>query len=147
MTPLYIDRANILAAAREYIGVPFKHQGRGHAGIDCGGLITCTAYDCTMRDIQVTGYRREPNPPQFRAILAANFDPVAFDDLAPADILTFALPAEQHLAIVTALEPLTILHAYEAAGCCIEQPVSPTWRRRIRGCWRFREAAPWLPED
>jgi hypothetical protein len=44
-------RAEIIAKAREYLGTPFRHQGRlkGRA-MDCGGLPLCVGQDLGMLD-------------------------------------------------------------------------------------------------
>ncbi len=147
-TTALVDRQRIVDTARSYVGTRFLHNGRMKGGgVDCAGLLTCTAYDLHMRDVIVSGYSREANEAMFRALLAEHCDPIAFAELAPGDILTFALPKEQHLALLSRVKPLWIIHAYEKAGCCVEQPLTNVWLNRLRGCWRFREAAPWMPED
>lgn len=145
MSTVLVDRAAIVEAARSYVGTPFMHQGRLRGcGIDCAGLLMCVAYDLRMRDVRIDGYSRQPDERAFREALRDHLDAIPYCDLAPGDILTFAFHAEQHVAIVTKADPVWIVHAYEKVGRCVEHPLDMVWMRRVRGCYRFREAAPWL---
>jgi len=145
MTVQYIDRALIVETARAYIGTPFRHQGRVRgAGIDCAGVPIGVAYDLGVVDACITGYDRQPNDTEFRAILDRYTFEIPFQDVLPADMLTFAFLKEQHIAIVTQVDPICILHAYESVGRCVEQPLDKVWLRRMRGCRRFPWAAPML---
>ena len=134
-----VDGAAIVRAARKYVGTPFMHQGRMVGiGIDCVGLVTCVQYDLGLDDLRLGAYNRQPDEDKFRAALLQYLDQVQFAALQLGDILTFRFVAEQHLAFVSSLSPLSIIHAYEKVGRCIEQPVDSVWMRRLRGCYRFR---------
>jgi len=138
-----IARAAIVAAARGWIGTPYRHQAslKG-VGCDCLGLV---------RGVwrEVVGPEPEPLRPyaqewplaspderlldlgatHFRAV-----DPAAF---AAGDILVFRwrahLPAS-HLAIVT--DGVAMAHAHDGA-CVAEVALSAWWRRRIAGAFAF----------
>lgn len=45
-----------VAAARSYIGVPWKHQGRSRAGLDCIGLIILAGRDIGIAVPLVANY-------------------------------------------------------------------------------------------
>lgn len=45
-------------AAIEYLDTPFHHQGRTKWGIDCVGLIVCSARDCGIEVEDFTAYRK-----------------------------------------------------------------------------------------
>jgi cell wall-associated NlpC family hydrolase len=51
-------RTDIVAAARTYLGVPWRHQGRTRAGLDCAGLIVMVARDLALSDYDSTAYGR-----------------------------------------------------------------------------------------
>ena len=136
-----ISRARIVEAARSYLGTPFVHQGRVRdVGIDCAGLVIEVARELEIRSVEITGYGREPDEEQFRRLLRQYMTPIGWDQVEAGDVLTFAFIREQHLAIVSEREPMSIVHAYEAAGRCVEQPLDRTWLNRLRGCYRFPEA-------
>lgn len=147
MNTVLIDRARIVEAARKYLDTPFMHQGRARGmGVDCAGILTCVAYDLRIRDVRVTDYGRMPDAERAKALIEQHMDPVAFQDLAPGDVLSFVIVHDvQHYGLVTQLNPVRFLHAYEVVGKVIEQALGGPWLRRLRRCYRFREAAPWVP--
>lgn len=148
MNTVLVDRPAIVAAARRYLGTPFVHQGRMcGAGVDCAGLLTCVAYDLKLRDVRVTDYGRMPDAERARSIIESHMDPVPFSELAPGDVVSFVIvQSVQHYGLVTEINPHRFLHAYMTVGKVIEQSLVGSWLHRLRGCYRFREAAPWLPD-
>lgn len=145
MNAASIDRSAIVSAARRYLGTPFRHQGRMLGeGVDCAGLLTCVAYDLRLRDVQITDYGRTPDPDRAREIIEAHMDPVTFQELAPGDVVSFVfVQSIQHYGLITDVSPIRFLHAYLTVGRVVEQSLAGPWLHRLRGCYRFREAAPW----
>lgn len=130
----------IVETARSYLGTPFVHQGRHRDyGVDCAGLLTCVAYDIELGDVRVADYGRRPDPERAKTIIEQHMDPVPFRDLAAGDVMSFVIVRSvQHYGIVTEINPHQFVHAYEPAGKVIEVSLSPQWRLRLRGCYRFR---------
>lgn len=50
----------VIAAARAYLGAPFKHRGRTARGIDCAGLVWCAYRDLGTIKPDLQRYGREP---------------------------------------------------------------------------------------
>ncbi len=149
MTADEILSARIVAAARAWIGTPYRHQAstRG-AGCDCLGLVRGV-----FRDI----YGAEPErPPPYTAAWAEergeetlrdaalrHLAPIAREKFAAGDVLLFRLrergPAK-HCAI--AVSRSRMIHAYDrhaVAECAIPE----SWARRLAYAFRF----PPLVED
>jgi NlpC/P60 family putative phage cell wall peptidase len=137
-----IERAAIVAAAREWIGTPYVHQAsRRGAGADCLGLVRGV-----WRDL----FGREPElPPPYTAdwaerqgeetlLLAARRH---LEEIDPADrdagnVLLFRLrggPAK-HCAILSGADRM--IHAYDRHGVH-ECALPDAWRRRIAFAFRF----------
>lgn len=128
----------ILAAARECLGTPFRHQGRllGEA-LDCAGVAVHVArrIGCDVSDL--AGYARTPHGGLLEQALDAQvcLTRVAIADRAPGDLLLMRFTGEpQHLAI---LAEGTIIHAYEAVGKCCEHRLASSWAARIERAYRF----------
>lgn len=131
-------RAIILERAREYLGTPFLHEGRCKGvGVDCAGLAICVARELGLSSFDIKGYSRQPNPIEFRRHLREQMVEKAFAEAAPGDVVSFAFVKEQHIGIVSALEPFTLIHAWESAGQVVEHVVDRIWRARVRGCFAF----------
>ncbi|NKN39608.1 peptidase P60 [Agrobacterium sp. a22-2] len=136
----------VLVAAEQWIGTPYRHQAsRRGVGCDCLGLV---------RGIWRDLYGEEPElPPPYapdwaersgedRLIAAAerHFVTVAGIGAAePGDLLLFRFRphyAAKHAGILAG--PEHFIHAYEQAAV-IRSALVPAWRRRVVGVYRFPE--------
>ena len=107
----------IVAAARDCVGVPYRHLGREPSrGLDCVGLVL-HAYRAAglLTDVVVTGYGRRPDGHALIAEVMRRGRRVPVAEARPADVLAFAgserLPC--HLALVTETSPrVLIVHAW-----------------------------------
>lgn len=130
---------DIVFAARQCVGTPFRHQGRLIAfGLDCAGVAIHVAREIGAGVIDVSGYGRTPANGQLEQSLAIQpcLERVTLSDRAPGDLLLMRFAREpQHVAICAGD---TIIHAYEAAGLCCEHRLSDVWAARIVSVYRFR---------
>jgi len=126
----------IIGAARECLGTPFKHQGRivGLA-LDCAGVIvhTCERLGITVE--QPAAYGRLPHD----AMLEFWADRQPFLERASVpqagDILLMKFTGDpQHVAIFTGEN---VVHAYEEIGRTVEHRLDAKWRKRIVRAYRF----------
>lgn len=127
---------DLVRAARRYIGVPFRHQGRSVLGLDCIGLVVCAARDIglTLRDR--TDYPRDPNG-ELPAELAAQTEPA--DSVRPGDLALMAFAGQPtHVAI---LAGDTLIHGYASVGRVVEHRIDARWRSRIVSVHRLRGIA------
>lgn len=124
--------SDVVEAARQLLGVPFAHQGRSSAGVDCAGLVVL-AHRAVGREVRdAYGYGRQPHDGMMRRHLVESFRPVQEPQLG--DVLLMAFAEEpQHLAIYAGR---TIIHAYERAGKVVEHRFADVWRARVRGVFR-----------
>ena len=138
-----MTRADIVAAARSWLGTPYHHQAalKG-VGCDCLGLVR-GVYE------ELTGKPAETPPPYSRdwaeaasaetMIEAAHrhLDPIAPAEAGAGDVVIFRLRAgamAKHAAILTGEGRM--IHAIEGAPAC-EVHLSAWWRRRIAAAFRF----------
>jgi NlpC/P60 family putative phage cell wall peptidase len=140
-----IDGAAVIAAARGWIGTPYRHQAsvKG-AGCDCLGL---------LRGVwrELGGAEPESLPPYapdwgesdgretLRDGLARHLSPVAVTAIAPGDILLFRMrprgPAK-HCGILAARDDVqTLIHARQNTRVS-EEVFSPFWRARLAFAFR-----------
>lgn len=56
-----VTNNDIVEHARDWLGTRWVHQGRTRDGIDCVGLLVCTANHFELPHEDLTGYRRDPS--------------------------------------------------------------------------------------
>ncbi|RIY01297.1 peptidase P60 [Aureimonas flava] len=144
-------REQALAAARSFLGTPYRHQGsRRGVGCDCLGLV---------RGVWRELFGREPEAPvpytpdwaesgagdPLMAAARHHFQAIPVGDGRPGDLVLFRWrdtgPA-RHCGILD--EPDTagprLIHAYEGASV-VSSPLTPGWAGRIAGTFRFPDEA------
>ena len=126
----------LIRIARTWLGVPFSHQGRSRAGVDCGGLLICIGRDAGMKIAEPPVYSASPDPGIFRAHLAAYCDEIATNDRQPGDVIWLSFAGDpRHVGLVT---DIGLLHAWAKPAKVVEHLIDATWQRRIRAAWRPR---------
>lgn len=130
--------AEIMATARSWRGVPFRHQGRSRNGVDCAGVVRAVGLQHGEVIEDVNGYARQPDG-SMRAACDRYLDPVPAPVLGGVLLMRF-VSQPQHLAIVVDYGEggLGIVHALEKSGQVVEHQLDRLWRSRIVQCYRFR---------
>jgi len=129
-------RAEVVAAAREWLGTRWHHQGRlKGVGVDCAGLIIGVARELELVDFDYSNYGRVPDGQNMTALCRAQMTPVKLSEIAPGDVLLMRFDSDpQHLAFVGDYlggDGLSIIHAYTLARKVIETRLDSVWRSRI----------------
>lgn len=134
------EKANdIITAARDCVGTPFRHQGRiPGVGLDCAGLVIHAA---KYAGLTVRDYLGYPNRP-FNGMLKRMLDDqiclieIETTDVQPGDLLLMRVnAAPQHLAIVSYGN--YIIHAYQNIGKVAEHGIDEMMRLKIVAAYRF----------
>ena len=135
----------LTAAARKYIGCPFRHRGRGPVRFDCAGIVRRAYHDC---GVDLPDFRLYGGDPHRDGLLshvrAALGDPVhsgppPMAALQPGDVLLLRYEHEpHHLAMVAdyPLGGLSMVHADGHAGRVIEHILTVDHLRMITHVFR-----------
>lgn len=126
----------ILAAARECLGTPFKHQGRfKDKALDCAGLVVHVAHQFELEYVDQTGYARLPGAGLLEAALDAQPCLTRVTEMLPGDIALMSFSAgPQHLGF---FDGENLIHAYQPIGKVCEHRLTAEWRNRIVRIYRF----------
>lgn len=144
-----VTSADLVRVAREFVGVKFRHAGRGHLGIDCVGLIIVPAWRLGLTSYDPPNYSPEFDREQLVETLeslcesvwkraALGTPPFPWQALAaPGDVLLLDVRGHPaHLAYWTG--DGTILEAHGKSGV-IERGMDPVTWEAIRAIYRWRE--------
>lgn len=123
-------RSEFIKAARNYINVPYRHQGRNRSGVDCVGLIVCAARDVGYAIPDMVGYRRAGDGVAFMNHVRKNgveiFGATPFKSGQVAAFEQNNFPA--HLGIIEVDGPtILLIHSY-AAHRKVEVQDFQSWR-------------------
>lgn len=135
-TCIMTDAEHIIEVARTYMGVPYLHQGRNRAGLDCIGLIVCVARDLGMDVQDMDRYTTDPEPEKLMAGLAGHLQEIPIGEAAIGDVGLFRVKViPQHTAILT---DVGMIHAYSSpsANRVVEHGIS-NWAERMVAAYRF----------
>lgn len=139
----------IVAKAEEFLGTPFHFGARlKQVGIDCAGLIVCVFAELGGDVGDARGYHEGDQFDLLYRILSSSF--VQVFDAQAGDVLLFRRmdgPASRriysHVGIVTASEPLSMIHAYPggAKPRVLEIPLGPYFTTALLGTYRYKSLA------
>jgi cell wall-associated NlpC family hydrolase len=151
--PIIATRAQFVEACRSLLGVPWLHQGRSSAGVDCVGLITIPAIELGLleRENDVANYQRGPKGDRLDVLLHQHGVRLRnWKDAQPADILAIKYQSEpQHVMVVTRpWHPewgFQVVHSFgstELGGSVIEHRLDSVWlkshRAKVHAAFRIR---------
>jgi len=122
----------ITAAARDCVGRPFAHQGRGD-WMDCLGVVLRVAAAGGMSSVEVPTYGRAVRTADALRLCRRHLRQV--DEITPGRVLVFSINGFAHFAVVTD-HPSGVagmVHASTQHGKVVEHVLTPAWRRRVAG--------------
>jgi NlpC/P60 family putative phage cell wall peptidase len=121
-----MTRTEVVAAARGWIGTPYRHQARlKGVGVDCIGLVICVARDGGLvpADFDINGYRRRPDGTTLMRLSRENMVQIRQDEMQAGDVVVVAFDTDpQHFAILADYRHggLSMIHAASGHGHVIE---------------------------
>jgi cell wall-associated NlpC family hydrolase len=131
---------NINKIAGKYVGIPYKHAGRGMDGLDCLGLAHLFYRDCGIAIPDGDGIQYPPNwanedkERYIRGILKEG-KAVPVDKLEPLDFVYFKFYGiVSHAGVM--VDSSRFLHVLERGTVQISR-LSSSWRYRLAGARRF----------
>ena len=134
-----VAAAAFVAAARSYVGVPWRHRGRSRTGVDCIGLVLLVAREVGMDLPDPAPYAREPQGTRLLEGILAHTTRMA--EAAPGDVLLFRLGLYGGHVGIASVHPAwgvpACLHAYAPRRQVVEQPMDAELRAALLGAFRL----------
>jgi hypothetical protein len=129
----------IIAEARLWLGVAWRHQGRTRAGVDCAGLVVMVARALELTDYDTTGYSRRASGFDFVRHFQAAMQSVRVAEAVPGDVLVFADGAYPcHCGFLSLWQDHPhLIHAHVSRCQVVEEPYLGEWPAKVRFAFRF----------
>jgi hypothetical protein len=128
----------LIATAREWVGVPWVHQGRSRDGVDCIGLliVVCLPLGLMSAGERWTQYRRTPSGRELVAVLDARLE--RSSSMEPGCVMLIRGAVEpQHVAFCAGE---SMIHAWARAPRrprVVQHRIDAAWRRLTVGTYRI----------
>ncbi len=142
-TVISADPAHVIAVARSWLDTPYHDQAslKG-VGCDCLGLARGVWREVVGPEpFLIPPYSRDWGETGPHEVLAEGTRPmmpeIAVEEAVPGALVLFRMrpgAIAKHIGILSG--HLSFIHAYERLGV-IEEPLTPTWRRRIAFAFLF----------
>lgn len=121
-----MTRDEIVAEARTWMDVPWRHQGRSRDGIDCVGLLSAVGKAFGVPHSDISAYPRQAVSPKLRNLLRSYLNPMPFTANKVGMVGVFRdsiFPC--HVGILSwKHNRLHVIHARADAGKVIEEAFS-----------------------
>ncbi len=131
--------AAFVAAARGYVGVPWRHLGRALTGVDCIGLVLLAARRAGMDLPDPAPYEREPQGTRLLEGILGYATRVA--EASTGDVLLFRMGLYGGHVGIASTHPAwrvpACLHAYAPRKQVVEQPMDAELRAALVGAFRL----------
>lgn len=136
-----ISGADVVAEARRWLRVRYRHQGRSREGVDCIGLPVCVRAALGLPSMDDAGYAKRSAGTEMLDYCRANMVAVDRSSLQPGDLLVQMNGVVRHVAIVADYEfgGLSIIHAHLPNKKVVECRLDDSFMAHVRGCFRFPE--------
>lgn len=142
-----LSRTHILETTRNWIGTPYRHQGR-HKGkfVDCVGLIVGVGEDLGLQLIAPKAYSPSPASNLVLEYADRSLIRIPENELAIGRIAImwgFDRNEAQHLAVVGEhAGQLTMIHALSRSGKVVEHQWDNFWMKRLVRVYEFPNTEP-----
>lgn len=135
---------DIVACAKGYVGVRWRHQGRDKAtGVDCAGLLVCIVNDLGISGFDILGYSRRPNSTEFdKGMRLAGCVKLPRLEIRSGDVVRMAesgWPVHTALYEVDDVGGEWLIHAWAPAHKVVREPLTKVRDAQIRSVWRLPE--------
>lgn len=132
----------IIEVASSFIGLRYKHHGRGGGSMDCVGLPICIARTLGLSDWDTTDYGPRPNLQEFnRLIRETGATRIPMADLSNGDMVQIsynrAPPVHVGIIEVDASGQKWCIHAFRIHRKVTRDPVTPEMRKTFVAAWRL----------
>ena len=133
---------DVVTAARSWVGVPYRHQGRSRNGVDCIGLAIVVARELGILPPETppSNYTRRPRDGALEAYVVRHCVKLEAPEAGCMVLMRWApRAAPSHVGLLT---PENLIHAYAGNEKVVEHGFRAKWPPRVHSFWRFVGVTP-----
>lgn len=134
-----IEPAELIEQARAWLGVPFRHQGRGRTGVDCAGFLVAlmkASGELPAQYVEPANYGRTPVR-ELIEVVRRYCTPVARAPGFPGALVLIRWPRDRQPSHVGLCTGDTLIHCYQREGGVVEHGYREPWSRVTHSLWRL----------
>lgn len=133
------SRDEVVALAREWLRVRWKHQGRTRNGVDCAGVVVLVGKALGLQYEDKPSYQRRTHGQEFVKEFQTYLIEVSPTDTLPGNVVTFTDSAYPcHCGIFSVkLGVLHIIHAHATRKQVVEEPFAHDWPSRLTHVFQY----------
>ncbi len=128
---------------RDYLGIPFKAQGRTRGGLDCWGLITLVYLEQFYIELPdyLDHYDAESPPAQLKWLFFSGLQEPVWSPVEPADVeagtmvLLRIFGQPSHCGVM--IGPGEMLHSWKGSDSCVSPIGGTRWRHNLAGFVKY----------
>lgn len=136
-----ISRREVIATARTWLGVPYRHLGRTRSGVDCAGFILAVAEDLGIKTHAPSDYSNQPKGTTLLVPAEAQMWRMERTRIIPGDVVVFwAWTPEEpsHFGIIgEGPHGVTTIHSFSKYGKVVEQKWNRFWADHFVGIYNL----------
>lgn len=132
----------IVAQARQWLGVTWRHQGRTRTGVDCIGLVIKVAHELQLSQFDIANYSAKATDETLRDGCRQHLVEIPLATMQPGDVVVMRFSGQRHIGFLGdyCFGGLSVIHSCALhPRKVIEARLDATWRGRIMGAFRFPE--------
>lgn len=126
---------DVCMAARQFIGVPWRHQGRSREGIDCAGLVIQVAHRLKLLDFDTVDYSPQATDETMLRLCGEHLVKIGRVNAKPGDVPVMRFGSNRHIGIFGdyAHGGLSLIHAFSRSPRrVVEHRYCAEWLRTER---------------
>lgn len=129
-----ITAEQVVSQAREWLGVPFLHQGRSRHGCDCLGFIAASMAELNSWTLLYNlpgDYARNPQ----RLLIDGLTELTRPISLQAGTLILFQFPNAEHPSHAAIYTGESMIHAHEPNGKVVEHGYRGPWLKYTKSIW------------
>lgn len=133
-----LHRDDVVRYVRSLLETKYVHQGRlPGIGIDCIGVITCTARQLEIPHKDDTCYKTKPTGILIDRLETAGLVRCEDLEIIEGRILVFEFKKDNPQHVAVAVSPTRMVHTHAGVRKVVEHEINHKWLAKLHSVWEY----------